>query len=248
VVVLLVQDKPEDLGLKPDGASRRVPSGSVPSQSDATGAPESAADSADAGLTIRQAIRTPAFWITALSLATFSMLATGLFFHQVSIFASLGLSPQVAARVFPVSAITMVLAMPVVGRMLDRLPTRPTFAAAMLSMSAGTVSLLAVRDVRTALLYAVVFGISNAAINAHLSYLWPRFFGRRHLGSIQGLAQTIAVIGASIGPIPLAFAFDQFGDYRGALITLSLLPVLCAIATLFMRPPRLDDDAACKAA
>jgi MFS family permease len=248
VVVLLVQDKPEDLGLKPDGASRRVPSGSVPSQSDAAGTPESAADSADAGLAVRQAIRTPAFWIIALSLATFSMLATGLFFHQASIFASLGLSPQVAARVFPVSAITMVLAMPVVGRMLDRLPTRPTFAAAMLSMSAGTVSLLAARDVRTALLYAVVFGISNAAINAHLSYLWPRFFGRRHLGSIQGLAQTIAVIGASIGPIPLAFAFDQFGDYQGALITLSLLPVLCAIAILFMQPPRLEDDAACKAA
>ncbi len=248
VVVLLVQNKPEDLGLKPDGASRRAPSGGASSPGAAAGAPDSAPDSVDVGLTSRQAIRTPAFWIIALSLATFSMLATGLFFHQVSILASLGLSPQVAARVFPVSAITMVLAMPVVGRMLDRLPTRPTFAAAMLSMTMAMVSLVAVRDVRTALLYAVVFGISNAAINTHLSYFWPRFFGRRHLGSIQGMAQTIAVIGASIGPIPLGFAFDQFGDYRGALMTLSLLPALCAIAIFFMQPPRLEDDAACKPA
>jgi len=72
-----------------------------------------------------------------------------------------------------------------------------------------------------------------------MTYLWPRFFGRRHLGSIQGTAQTIAVIGASIGPIPLGFAFDHFGSYEGALLLLALLPVLCALAILFMRAPAI---------
>ena len=127
--------RPDDLG----AAAAAVPilcrtsprtSASRPTAQAAAGgeaAPAQAAR-ADAGLTVGEALRTPAFWIIALSFATFSMLVTGLFFHQVAIYDNRGISPQMAARLFSVSALTMVLAMPVFGRMLDRLPTRPMFA------------------------------------------------------------------------------------------------------------------------
>jgi cyanate permease len=58
-------------------------------------------------------------------------------------------------------------------------------------------------------------------------------------GSIQGTAQTIMVVGASIGPLPLGAAFDLYGAYTGALLTLAVLPALASIAILFMRPPQL---------
>jgi MFS family permease len=232
LVLLLVQNRPEDLGLVPDG--RPV---------DATSAGQTAAR-ADVGLTVGQALRTPAFWIIALSFATFSMSVTGLFFHQVALFNNRGISSQTAAQLFSISALTMVVAMPLFGRLLDRLPTRPMFAFAMLTMTAAMLALAAVRDVPGAILYSVVFGINNAAIHAHISFLWPHYFGRRYLGSIQGTAQTIGVVGASVGPIPLGAAYDLFGSYTGALLLLSVLPVLCAIAILLMRPPRLEDYSA----
>jgi nitrate/nitrite transporter NarK len=114
------------------------------------------------------------------------------------------------------------------------------FAFAMVTMSAAMLALVMVQGVPSAIVYSIVFGINNAAIHTHISYLWPHYFGRRHLGSIQGTAQTIAVIGASIGPIPLGAAFDLFGSYKGALLLLSVLPVLCAGAILVMRPPKLE--------
>jgi MFS family permease len=215
-IILLVQDKPEDLGLEPDGD---------PSPAAAGG----------------EALRTGAFWIIALSLATLSMLVTGLFFHQVSIFASLGLGAQLAASIFPISAITMVLTMPVVGRLLDRLPTQPVFACGMLTMSAAMVVLAFVEGLTSAIVYAVVFGVANAVIHTHMTFLWPRFFGRRHLGSIQGMAQTIGVLGASLGPLPLGVAYDLFGSYEGALWLFALQPVVCAGAIFLMRPPRLEE-------
>jgi MFS family permease len=229
LILLLIQNKPEDLGLVPDG---RV----------ADDLPR--IDRADVGLSASQALRTPAFWIIALSFATFSMSVTGLFFHQVAIFNNRGISSQTAAQLFPVSALTMVVAMPLFGRLLDRLPTRPMFACAKLTMTAAMLTLVMVQGVASAIAYSIVFGINNAAIHTHISYLWPHYFGRRHLGSIQGTAQTIGVVGASIGPIPLGAAFDLFGSYRGALLLLSVLPVLCALAILFMRPPRLEVDPA----
>ncbi|MDP6688950.1 MAG: hypothetical protein QF384_05595, partial [Alphaproteobacteria bacterium] len=56
-----------------------------------------------------------------------------------------------------------------------------------------------------------------------------------------GTGQMIGVIGASIGPIPLAVAFDLIGSYHETLLLLALYPAVCAIvAFLFLRtPPQL---------
>lgn len=131
-ILLLVQNKPEDMGLQPDGNAGRD-GGS----SGAAASPQGA----EVGLTVKEAVRTSAFWITALSLATLSMLVTALFFHQVSIFTAQGVDPHTAARVFSASAITMVLAMPLIGRLLDRFPTKPIFAGAMLTQSAALIAI-----------------------------------------------------------------------------------------------------------
>jgi nitrate/nitrite transporter NarK len=69
--------------------------------------------------------------------------------------------------------------------------------------------------------------------------MWPRYFGRRHLGSIQGAAQTIGVVGASVGPLPLGFAFDYFASYTGTLYLLAVLPVVCASMLAFLKAPNL---------
>ncbi|MDH3662042.1 MAG: MFS transporter, partial [Alphaproteobacteria bacterium] len=230
LVLFLVQNRPEDIGLLPDG------DGTAISDDKTAGRPSDA----EIGLTSSEALRTPAFWITAISLASFSMLVTALFFYQVSIFQTQGLPEQVAARIFPISAITMVCCMPIFGRLLDRFPTKPLFASGVLLMSASMITLVFVQDLTTAVIYAVIFGMNNGAVHALLGYVWPRYFGRRHLGSIQGTAATIMVVGASIGPLPFGAAYDATGSYQTALLTLSLLPVLCAIAVLFMRPPDLS--------
>jgi cyanate permease len=55
------------------------------------------------------------------------------------------------------------------------------------------------------------------------------------------MAQTIGVLGASLGPLPLGVAYDLFGGYEGALWLFALQPVVCAGAILLMRPPRLEE-------
>jgi MFS family permease len=230
LVFFLVQNKPEDIGVRPDGVAEPI------SDDEKT----KASSDADIGLTSGEALRTRAFWITAISLASFSMLVTALFFYQVSIFQTQGLNEQIAARVFPISAITMVCCMPVFGRMLDRFPTKPLFASGVLLMTASMIALTFVQDLVTAVIYAVIFGMNNAAVHALIGFIWPRYFGRKHLGSIQGTAATIMVVGASIGPLPFGAAYDLTGSYQTALLSLSLLPVLCAIAVLLMRPPELS--------
>ena len=224
--VFLIENKPESIGLVPDGRP--------PDEQE-----RDPLQAAEVGLTIGEAMRTSAFWIIAVSLSAFAMLVTGLFFHQVAIFERAGLSAQEAARIFPISAVTMVLALPMFGWLVDRAPTKPSFAIAMLMVSATILAMVGVRDAATSTLYGIVFGIAFAAIQAHSTYVWPRYFGRRHLGSILGTSKTITVVGASVGPLPLGIAFDLYGDYTVSLITLAALPLICAAGIVMMRPPRL---------
>ena len=246
LVFFLVQNKPEDIGLSPDGDGTAISDNKGGAAATVDKGGEEPSD-AEIGLTSGEALRMPAFWITALALASFSMLVTALFFYQVSIFQTQGLPEQVAARIFPISAIAMVCCMPIFGRLLDRFPTKPLFASGVLLMSASMIALTFVQDLPTAVIYAVIFGMNNAAVHALIGYVWPHYFGRKHLGSIQGTAATIMVVGASIGPLPFGAAYDATGSYQTALLTLSMIPVICAIAVLFMHPPDLRKRAGSRA-
>ncbi len=224
LVLLLVHNKPEDCGLLPDGAV-------------ADDASEEGAAAAEAGLTLKQAIRTPAFWIIAAGLFTPASLVTALFFFQVSIFQSQGLSQQVAAQIFTVSGVTMVIAMPFFGRILDRFPTQYVFSGALLLLSVSMITASLADNVATAMIYGALFGANNAANITFFSYMWARYFGRKHLGSVQGAGQMIGVVGASVGPLPFGLAFDLSGSYIGTLQGLALVPVGCAVLALFLRAP-----------
>lgn len=228
LALAVIHDRPEELGLEPDGGARPHP---------ASPAHQGAAASAEAGLTLRAALRTRTFWIVAAALFIPSLVITALFFFQVSIFAAQGLGQAAAARVFTVSGMVMVACMPLVGRALDRFPTPYVLAAALLLLAVTTVTATRVDDAATALAYGVLFGANNAANITFFGYMWARYFGRRHLGSIQGAGQMIAVVGASAGPLPLAIAFDLSGGYREATLMLAALPLICAILVLFLREP-----------
>ena len=165
------------------------------------------------------------------------MMATALHFYQVSILGAQGVAPEIAARVFPVSALTMVLAMPFVGRFFDRWRTRHVFAGGLLVTGGALVGVTLVHDVATAVLYAMLFGINNASTMTMFGYMWPRYFGRRHLGSIQGMGQMIGALGASLGPLTVGLAFGLTGSAGATLCLLALLPLGCAVAASFLRTP-----------
>lgn len=228
-VLLFVVSKPEDVDLKPDGVSS---SDGVRSSNEESGGTE------EFGFTLSEALRTSAFYIVAAGLFTLSMLVTTLHFFQVSIFADQGLDANVATTAFAVSAATMVVMMPMIGRLLDRFPTERMFAGGLLVLAVTLVTAAQVTGIVSATIYALSFGVANALGMTYFAYMWARYFGRANLGSIQGTGQMISVVGASLGPLPLGFAKDYFGSYDAMLFGLAAIPLFWSIvAVLFLRQP-----------
>jgi MFS family permease len=234
LILLLLHNKPEPLGLSPDG----VPEAEAPADGTLD------RHSASFGLTLREALATPTFYIVAICLFTMSGLITSLHFFQVAIFEHQGLSPTIAALMFPLSAVVAVFTQPFVGKALDRFPTPRIFTLALLMLCASLVSITFVRDLPSALVYGVIFGANNAFNITMFGYIWPRYFGRRHLGGIQGVGQMIGVVGASIGPIPLGIAFDLVDDFGTMLLVLAVLPIAAAVLVQFLRDPKMPERTA----
>ena len=222
-VLLLLVDKPEDKGLRPDG--------------DAAPAAGTAAPAID-GLTLPEALRTSTFYLLVVGWFSMSMLITTLHFYQVSILTAQGVSAEIAARVFPVSALVLAVSMPFVGRLFDRVRTRYVFATGLTILAAALLGVTLVSDLSSAIAYAALFGLNNAFSLTMFGYLMPRYFGRKHLGSLQGTGQLVAVIGASLGPLPVGLAFDYLDSPTLMLRLLALYPLACAVAAaLFLRTP-----------
>lgn len=230
-VLILVHDKPEAKGLEPDGGAsdRGIQLGPKPV-------------GAGVGLTLAETLRTPAFYLVLFGMFSISMLVTSLHFYQVTIFTARGLDAASAARIFPISAAVMVLCMPLVGRLLDRIRTRFAFALALCVQAASLLTASMVSDAASALAYAAVFGLNNACSMTLFGYIFPRYFGRKHLGAIQGTGQTVLVLGASMGPPVIGYAAELAGGYEVPLRLAALYPLVGAVlAAAFLRtPPPLD--------
>lgn len=223
LIFLFVVDKPEKVGLYPDGISPDVDGKNGKSSS---------------GFTLSEAMKTQTFWLIAAGLFTPAMLVTTLFFYQVSIFEQQGLSAEFAAAMFSVSALTMVFAMPVIGRILDKTDPRFVFSASMFLLAGSLFLVGRLSSEWICFAYAICFGINTAANMTFFGFMWARYFGREHLGSIQGVGQTIGVVGASVGPIPLGIAEDFLGGFDAALNLLALMPIMVGFTLLMLSDPK----------
>ncbi|MDA9882539.1 MFS transporter, partial [Alphaproteobacteria bacterium] len=191
---ILAWNTPESVGLLPDGDKRAK---SINNKNEPI-----------EGLDLTQALKEKSFYILSAMWFGMAMLVTTLHFYQVTILTSQGISTDFAASLFTVSAIAMILFMPVVGKLFDNIPTNYVLTIGLIINCISLLSITYANNEYYAFVYAVFFGINNAISMTMFGYIWPRYFGRKHLGSIQGTGQMIGVIGASLGPLPVGFAID----------------------------------------
>ena len=224
---LLFRDRPEIFGLRPDNDNNAVGDETADAQ----------VGTLEENWTLKEALRTRAFWVFAIGLSLISLLGTGQFFHMISIFADKGLSPGVAAAVFAPVALTVAVVNLAGGVLVDRIEVRYLMALGLLFQVVSLLMALILRSPEMALLYGVVIGITGGLARTVTSVVWAKYFGRLELGSIAGVSSTVVVIGAALGPLPYGIARDLMGNYQGAFAVLAALPLLLAVGSLFVRRP-----------
>ncbi len=228
----LVRRSPESVGLLPDRKSVQ--------EQDQT---ESGKDSTDreTNLTLKEALRTRSFWLLLFAGSAQPLIVTALIFHQVSLFASKGLSSGVAASVFSIMAPMFILGNFGAGFLADKFPNRYLLAAGQILLAAAMLSTFIIASVWQAFVYGAIIGLSSGFLMNVTAVIWPNYYGRLHLGSIRGAATSSMVAFAALGPLPFGFIFDLTNSYSQAILIFLALPISCSFAALLAYPPRKDE-------
>ena len=217
-LIFLAIDKPEDVNEKPDGIQKNIVN----------------KNTKIFGLSLNQALKEKSFYILSFSFFSISTLVTALHFFQVTILNQyFNLPSREAAALFIPTMITMIIFIPLAGKILDKFETHNVIGIALLVTTASLISISFSSNITFAIIYSIIFGINNAFNLSLFGYIWPRYFGRLHVGSIQGTGQMVLVVGASIGAMPFALAMDFGYDLLLTIRLAALYPFLSAFLCFF---------------
>ncbi len=222
--ILVVRNRPEEVGLHPDGAEAPVE--------------EPGDGEAPAGRGFLRVVASPDFWFLATSLAAVPFVVTALVFHQISILDAQGLTPAAAAGVFVPFALASAAATAVSGALAERFGPKGVLTISLGLLLIAVVGLQFVSALPAAIAYSAVLGAAAGTQGVVAGMIWAHYYGRTGLGAVQGPGTMVMISSAALAPLPLA-AFRQLsGDYSLGLLVMASIPVACFVMTRLFDPER----------
>ncbi|KGP71896.1 MFS transporter [Pontibacillus yanchengensis] len=231
LVYFFVRNQPKDIGEVPDGNPKK--------SSDEMDANPNV-DINEKSWTLREAMKTRAFWLILFCVSVPALVNTGVTFHMVSIAEGKGLTKEIAAIVLSLMAFVGFPVTFVVGYLVDRISVHYLLAITFVGHIVALLVLLQVGSWTGAIIYGVIWGLVNGFERIVLNIVWPNYFGREHLGSIKGLAQTVMVVGSAFGPLPFGLFYDWFGGYQQIIWVMMIFPLIAAIFSLLSPKPTYE--------
>lgn len=184
-----------------------------------------------------EALLTPAFWVFAAGTALYGLVASGIGLFNESILAQRGFGPQVYYQTLVVTALTALAGNFLGGWLAARVPLERLMAVALCMLTAGLAAIPHVSTLAQVMAWATAMGLGGGLVMVLFFSVWPRAFGRRHLGRIQGAAQALTVVASAVGPLLLAWCVEWTGSYAAMFRVLAGVIAAVAGVSLFTRLP-----------
>ena len=232
LVILVIRNKPSELGLLPDGDINE-PVESV----DPENKPQ---ENGNKAITFKEVLGQKTFWLLYIIFALLSFSLYGLMTHFIPLLIDRGMEPSSAAIVASVLGISTAISRVIIGFLIDRY-FAPRVALVCVLISTIGIILLTNGTLGIAVyMSAILIGISIGAELDLLGYLTSRYFGLGSFGMTYGMLLSAFLVGTSTGPIFYGAAYDNFGSYINILILCCI--ILGVTALLFLLLPKYKNE------
>ena len=225
---LLIGDRPETIGLRPDN---------LPEQSSEHGIESDENSYGEIDWTPMQAMRTRALWLLTVVVGVLFMTQAGISVHVGAFFLDRGLSLTAAANAITINAAVNALASLIWGAIIERITVRMAMTGLMLLSATCSLSLLSVTSEGSAVVVAAFLGLVAAGGNVIPPVAFASYFGRRSIGSIRGISETGVQVGQTIGALFSGLVYDISESYVFAFIAFAALGLISALVVNSSRPP-----------
>lgn len=223
VILTMIKNKPEDLGLLPDGASA----------SD-MGLSSSLKES---GFTVKEAFGTLSFKLTCLAMTMFSIILGGLTMHAIALFRSYGV--EQANVMWSLTLGTSVLGRILFGYLSDKISKKHLIVASWSFHILGFGSVMLIAYMSSYIWGFVLFyGLALGSFVTLLPLFVGERFGVEHFSKLIGIVGLFQVIGLAAGSVILGRIFDATASYENAVRLLLIISIISFFITTFIGQPR----------
>jgi len=220
-----IRNRPEDMGLQPDGDSERL-SESVLTEDE------------EPDFTAGQALRTPVFWILTIMQVASSVAIVTLALHLVPKLTDMGMTLSGAGTVVLNYTIVALPSQFLSGYFADRLP-KTLMIAIFLAIQGIAITIIAFADsVLMAYIFALLYGIGFGGRNPLTTAIRGEYFGRKAFATIMGISQFPMNIGMIGAPLFAGYMFDTTNSYLIPFSVFAILTFFGAFLMLFVKKPR----------
>ena len=230
---LLVAERPEDVGLLPDGDE---PADKKMLPISAFHEVENMTLEEDSWL-LSEAVRSGTFWLLILMGFACYFVHTSIGVHMGAYFRDIGLGATSAALAVSVSWIVSAIGSLVWGWVTDRIQVRYAYCGMFLFQAGSTLYLMFTGGTAGVFLASALFGVVSAGSNVVPSVIYANYFGRSSLGKIRGLGEVGVLLGQGTGPVIAGVLFSLQGGYDTIFAVFIVLALGCSLLALKARPP-----------
>lgn len=224
----MIRRRPEDYGETVDG----LPPQAAPDVS-ASGEPLDARE-----FTVREALRTSAFWLISLGHGVALLVVTAVNVHAINHMKSgLGYSIEQASLVITLMTVSQVVGVMLGWTIGDRAEKRMLAAVCMLMHAVGLLMLTYAQGWPLLAAFAVLHGVAWGLRGPLMQAIRADYFGRRSIGMILGLSTALIAIGQVGGPMVAGVTADMTGDYRVGFTMLAIIVGLGSALFVFAKRP-----------
>lgn len=185
------------------------------------------------GDTLRQASRTRSFWIMVAAFFFLGLFTTSLIVHQVKILLDAGIAPAIATAIPAAFGLALIAARLGTGWLLDRYPASRIMSVLLLGGAIAAVLYARGPSVPEAILCAVLAGAITGAEFDVLSYIVPRYYGRKSFGKVYGVMFAVFQFSSAIGVLLVGISRSSYGSYAPAMFV--MVGICLVSALLFAR-------------
>jgi MFS family permease len=212
LAAIFLRRQPEDLGLRVDG-DPPAPAAAETQRSARAGAPSSGEETM---WTLREAMRTSAFWKLMLVFAAAGLANGSAGLHRIPYWIEKGFDPQVVSFAFGADAAGAATMALIAGMLVDRFPVRFVGAASFLGFTVAMALMLAGLNQYFLFGSTIIYGLSVGAGMILHSYIFASYFGRAFLGSIRGIVMPVTLAAAGVGGPLSGYLRDASGSYTSS--------------------------------
>lgn len=230
IILLLIKNKPSDMGLLPDGAVEiEANTGGVRGEL--------------MGKTYNEAKNTSAFWFIAIAICFLSVTQFGVLQNQGPFFTDSGVNMAGVGSALGIIGLTAAISKICFGWLIDRFSIKLCTLIGNSILIIGTVMLFFASSTSSMgffYIYALLFGIGLGSWQPILSLQVTSLFGAKYFASIYGVVFLFKSIGEIVGPIGTSAIYDLVHSYQPAFAILIGLAVISTLLVMIIKFPKTN--------